>query len=123
MAGFVTAGWPWSPMVMFVFLNATATSEIDALSLHDALPIWAPAPPGPMGTLMFSTVWAGGNVRSPEVAEWKGTRLEARQAEVSYAVTGADETWPAWPPVVAGPPSTTGMTAVPTVASTVWSSM
>src|SRR3712207_8450266 len=29
----------------FVFFNDTATTEIYTLSLHDALPIWTPAPP------------------------------------------------------------------------------
>src|SRR3972149_2704719 len=33
------------PSLSFFFFNDTATTEIYTLSLHDALPIWAPRPP------------------------------------------------------------------------------
>src|SRR5580698_7558473 len=32
--------------LLFFFFNDTATTEIYTLSLHDALPIWRPPPPG-----------------------------------------------------------------------------
>src|SRR5258708_13298706 len=37
------------PICCFFFFNDTATTEISTLSLHDALPIWAPWPWPPPG--------------------------------------------------------------------------
>src|SRR5437867_5918200 len=34
-------------LISFFFFNATATTEIYTLSLHDALPIWPTGPPSP----------------------------------------------------------------------------
>src|SRR5262249_58022762 len=35
--------FPFPPCLLRFFFNATPTTEISSLSLHDALPIWAPA--------------------------------------------------------------------------------
>src|SRR5258705_10641842 len=47
-----TMSWSWtcpSTLVIFFFFNDTATTEIYTLSLHDALPISPPRPPGRRG--------------------------------------------------------------------------
>src|SRR5215217_2948140 len=74
---------------IFFFFNDTATTEIYTLSLHDALPIWAPArapssrltaAAGPLG-MSIGTV--SGNTRRGQ--DRKSTRLNSSHANISYA--------------------------------------
>src|SRR3712207_7533683 len=80
-----------------VFFNDTATTEIYTLSLHDALPISADAPPGrpPGGGQPGPGAGAGGRrgalggapvrqARPPP--DRKSTRLNSSHANISYAV-------------------------------------
>src|SRR5215469_18098806 len=63
--------------VVFFFFNDTATTEIYALSLHDALPIcwsWHRQRPGP------------DQLRQLRPADRKSTRLNSSHVEISYAV-------------------------------------
>src|SRR5256885_4000319 len=71
-------------MYLFFFFNDTATTEIYTLSLHDALPIFAPtgaAPlrPGPPAP-------AVGIPGSPLPPDRKSTRLNSSHLVISYAV-------------------------------------
>src|SRR5256886_12457133 len=80
------------------FFNDTATTEIYALSLHDALPI-SPTPatmrvaqmdPGPMPTLTASAP-ASMSARAASAvamlpADRKSTRLNSSHSHISYAV-------------------------------------
>src|SRR5205085_12072079 len=85
----------------FFFFNATATTEIYTLSLHDALPICMgevashPLTPHP-GPLRASLLWSLPTLRAlrgPTLsrAEWvssdrKSTRLNSSHSQISYAV-------------------------------------
>src|SRR2546429_5746377 len=79
---------------LFFFFNDTATTEIYTLSLHDALPISAPA--GSARTLWASASWkTAGNTGSmrdfcaPPPArrrDRKSTRLNSSHGYISYAV-------------------------------------
>src|SRR3712207_7155693 len=86
----------------FFFFNDTATTEIYTLSLHDALPIWHPAPDEggrdrAVGraerAVQRSADPPGGVVvevpahQTPELlADRKSTRLNSSHANISYAV-------------------------------------
>src|SRR2546429_3998167 len=67
----------------FFFFNDTATTEIYTLSLHDALPIFGDAtvPPGPLGTLIVTCVYAQVTIK-----DRKSTRLNSSHGYISYAV-------------------------------------
>src|SRR6266542_5284672 len=63
---------------LFFFFNATATTEIYTLSLHDALPIYAPAyPRKPTGNRPARRLWR---------LDRKSTRLNSSHGSISYAV-------------------------------------
>src|SRR6266849_7318244 len=67
-----------SHFLFFFFFNDTATTEIYTLSLHDALPIYAPAP------------ISGSRTGRPNSNGWivdrKSTRLNSSHEWISYAV-------------------------------------
>src|SRR5947209_19000899 len=73
------------------FFNDTATTEIYTLSLHDALPIWAPRAPRVTAGLAALAVagiavplrWA---LWWTAVTDRKSTRLNSSHANISYAV-------------------------------------
>src|SRR5258707_9920711 len=85
----------------FFFFNDTATTEIYTLSLHDALPIFAPIK---LRILQQSGLFSPIRMRLPElpahmrqldpgidqnsmsVADRKSTRLNSSHANISYAV-------------------------------------
>src|SRR5438874_5035458 len=73
-----------SRLISFVFFNATASTEIYTLSLHDALPISAP-----MGELSADQ---GRDTRDiiriehGHALDRKSTRLNSSHVEISYAV-------------------------------------
>src|SRR3712207_548490 len=78
------------------FFNDTATTEIYTLSLHDALPIWAPAaPPCGPGCARSCRDRAGGRACPPRpraspvrraAGDRESTRLNSSHANISYAV-------------------------------------
>src|SRR5262245_66428054 len=68
----------------FVFFNDTATTEIYTLSLHDALPIWVPAPPGETNRSRRAH-GCRGRAR-PGSIDRKSTRLNSSHLGISYAV-------------------------------------
>src|SRR5687768_18595838 len=82
------------------FFNATATTEIYTLSLHDALPIFALgqiflqalcllAPendPVPLGLFLTLIVPIVPDFRRREVQDRKSTRLNSSHGYISYAV-------------------------------------
>src|SRR6266705_3177148 len=88
-SGLVRAGrrMPFHPVVRcfhlaFFFFNATATTEIYTLSLHDALPIFRM-------NAMFTRVTnkAGDTTTYPiTVEDRKSTRLNSSHRTISYAV-------------------------------------
>src|SRR3712207_9347205 len=86
---------------VFFFFNDTATTEIYTLSLHDALPIYAPVrdagqwPRGPRDRHRPARRGAAGRVRDRAQAAGQGaarsqdrksTRLNSSHANISYAV-------------------------------------
>src|SRR3712207_8553364 len=94
-----------SVVLVFFFVNDSATTEIYTLSLHDALPIWCsrsggaspgfqarrdaglrarqqPEPDHPLGR----TTAEGGRHYRREVLDRKSTRLNSSHANISYAV-------------------------------------
>src|SRR5206468_10546362 len=88
-------------MFFFFFHNATSTSEIYTLSLHDALPIFEPrlvptkAPPVPVprkartlevGPDMFSVPVLGLKPLNMSGPDRKSTRLNSSHDQISYAV-------------------------------------
>src|SRR5258708_30035154 len=82
-------GSPSPPL--FFFFNDTATTEIYTLSLHDALPILASAPPnlGPAAAAAKAPKKAldlGGGLFGPEITDRKSTRLNSSHQIISYAV-------------------------------------
>src|SRR6266702_7095966 len=62
------------------FFNATATTEIYTLSLHDALPIWVTA---------AGRRWSGATASPPmvrrDLPDRKSTRLNSSHVAISYA--------------------------------------
>src|SRR5438132_9269365 len=78
-------------MTLSFFFNATATTEIYTLSLHDALPILSAGLPtgcfagsgrlrrGSIGSSLASSRWGPGSDR-------KSTRLNSSHTVISYAV-------------------------------------
>src|SRR3712207_8836061 len=76
-----------------VFFKDTATTEIYALSLHDALPIsrarWRPSPPrSRRRRRSWSTGWSARPLRAGATSrrDRKSTRLNSSHANISYAV-------------------------------------
>src|SRR5437588_12647289 len=72
-----------SLLFLFFFFNDTATTEIYTLSLHDALPISAPAAAMmtiqcPLGISSATTIFL--------VGDRKSTRLNSSHTVISYAV-------------------------------------
>src|SRR2546428_8178177 len=79
------------PILLFFFFNDTATTEIYTLSLHDALPIFAPARRASAASFELRTVPAATMTSSPAYfcATWedrKSTRLNSSHDQISYAV-------------------------------------
>src|SRR2546430_9282448 len=82
----------------FFFFNDTATTEIYTLSLHDALPIFNPAPVWGGVTIVIGLLAALGNwgvarlLRNPGRnnpvirLDRKSTRLNSSHSQISYAV-------------------------------------
>src|SRR6266536_4784091 len=66
-------------VLFFFFFNDTAPTEIYTLSLHDALPISAPA-----GT--FSAAWPTAGAIPNARRDRKSTRLNSSHEWISYAV-------------------------------------
>src|SRR3712207_7614573 len=90
-------------MSLFFFFNDTATTEIYTLSLHDALPICAPARAEPQGggapgargarptgaRLAHRAAHGAGGGQCPVpggAQDRKSTRLNSSHANISYAV-------------------------------------
>ena len=75
----------------FFFFNDTATTEIDTLSLHDALPISLSEAKvffeslGSNAAMMIKAV-AGGGGRGMRPVDRKSTRLNSSHDQISYAV-------------------------------------
>src|SRR6202158_6388492 len=65
----------------FFFFNDTATTEIYTLSLHDALPICAPAPLHCKTSVESDSQEAG-----DRFSDRKSTRLNSSHHRISYAV-------------------------------------
>src|SRR6202021_3872885 len=68
-------------VVIFIFFNDTATTEIYTLSLHDALPIYRGGMGG--GGMMGGM---GGMGQSSATIDRKSTRLNSSHANISYPV-------------------------------------
>src|SRR5690349_24145847 len=87
-----------SSIFFFFFFNDTATTEIYTLSLHDALPIYAPgmvrahrqAPVGAhaeLGVFSARLTLAVADARpATPSSDRKSTRLNSSHVEISYAV-------------------------------------
>src|SRR5690349_22152824 len=84
---------------MFFFSNATPTTEIYTLSLHDALPIWpgrgwprrggdgdAAAAPGTRRSRAAPRTARGARRARARAQDRKSTRLNSSHVEISYAV-------------------------------------
>src|SRR5690554_7664079 len=72
---------------IFFFFNATATTEIYTLSLHDALPISPETGVSPRPTLItYSDRVAHVSVVIPMPTDRKSTRLNSSHVRISYAV-------------------------------------
>src|SRR2546427_8756561 len=75
-------------VALFFFFNDTATTEIYTLSLHDALPIYAPAATM-WGKIMQDKLkpYVGKDNRLTEqYLDRKSTRLNSSHSQISYAV-------------------------------------
>src|SRR2546430_12661054 len=75
--------------MFFFFFNDTATTEIYTLSLHDALPISAPAAVfGPGDTpAARQSGWSRPSSESSSIrGDRKSTRLNSSHSQISYAV-------------------------------------
>src|SRR5207302_9330489 len=85
----------------FFFFNATATTEIYTLSLHDALPIWKTevtqgGGKGDRGSILldeFSEFFGGAEIGlmddagfTVDTRDRKSTRLNSSHVKISYAV-------------------------------------
>src|SRR5229473_7861618 len=68
-----------------VFFNDTATTEIYTLSLHDALPIWMPAPRACSTTMRLAT--EPRMVRFPASVEAIASRSHARVGSPKVGIT------------------------------------
>src|SRR6478672_13096428 len=66
----------------FFFFNDTATTEIYTLSLHDALPIWAPPCAGHEPAEAITVPLGEPRMRPDR----KSTRLNSSHDQISYAV-------------------------------------
>src|SRR5690348_18108462 len=84
----------WCQVIFVFFFNATATTAIYTLSLHDALPILSGDPHYEIAPLL-SNRWdeavASGDLRSAvrrrfHTADRKSTRLNSSHPSISYAV-------------------------------------
>src|SRR3712207_8748415 len=85
-------------MELIFFFNDTATTEIYALSLHDALPIYHGGQRVEIGTVLADqhgigergaldmAVAAHEDVPAHRVVDRKSTRLNSSHANISYAV-------------------------------------
>src|SRR5438128_4375388 len=83
-------------MFAFFFFNATATTEIYTLSLHDALPIFAAADPACAASVPAAAVVSAGSAagcgrpqfsaETTAAADRKSTRLNSSHGSISYAV-------------------------------------
>src|SRR2546430_16735939 len=75
-------------LVLFFFLNDTATTEIYTLSLHDALPIYgAPAVDQVLSDRQEAERLRAAVLRLPEdLRDRKSTRLNSSHSQISYAV-------------------------------------
>src|SRR5688572_32491991 len=72
---------------MVFFFNDTATTEIYTLSLHDALPIFAPAKPPVARDRRSARPRSAEHERAVRLAEdRKSTRLNSSHSQISYAV-------------------------------------
>src|SRR5690349_22582318 len=71
------------PTVLFSF-NATPTTKIYPLSLHDALPIYRPASVAPRAVVAGRVVVPEPGLPLP--GDRKSTRLNSSHVEISYAV-------------------------------------
>src|SRR3712207_7763850 len=72
--------------VLFFFFNDTATTEIYTLSLHDALPIYAPGLHGEGRLLAWHLHDDVELARIVVHEDRKSTRLNSSHANISYAV-------------------------------------
>src|SRR5256885_15004692 len=78
-----------SSIFSFFFFNDTATTEIYTLSLHDALPIWAPrtgAAPGRRASAHRGPGRAARPRLGTTPTDRKSTRLNSSHLVISYAV-------------------------------------
>src|SRR3712207_7494183 len=75
---------------VLVFFNDTATTEIYALSLHDALPIWSKSVltsvPTPVAMLTASLSARSIASTFARATDRKSARLNSSHANISYAV-------------------------------------
>src|SRR5438045_9790864 len=71
-----------SELLFFFFFNATATTEIYTLSLHDALPIWRRSACSRRDST--ETTWSA--FSSSSRSDRKSTRLNSSHLGISYAV-------------------------------------
>src|SRR6266853_3220668 len=69
---------------LFFFFNATATTEIYTLSLHDALPIYL----GRQPVIERQRPASRGPARLGDEVDRKSTRLNSSHRQISYAVFG-----------------------------------
>src|SRR5947207_13239315 len=76
--------------LFFFFFNATATTEIYTLSLHDALPICRPGARGSPATSRSARLCRAGGSSPTRCrragADRKSTRLNSSHTVISYAV-------------------------------------
>src|SRR5438045_6842599 len=70
----------------FFFFNDTAPTQIYTLSLHDALPIWAPLRPTPVKGSYKVGLWSIGLLYPGQPLDRKSTRLNSSHLGISYAV-------------------------------------
>src|SRR2546430_13121161 len=89
-------------VLLFFFFNDTATTEIYTLSLHDALPIFAPRIAGPAradtdrkargdvegitGGQHYRRQGGSGSAAPRRAGDRKSTRLNSSHSQISYAV-------------------------------------
>src|SRR5438270_2487285 len=73
-------------VVSFFFFNATATTEIYTLSLHDALPICIRERFLPDGSQVRSDFQGSRSLTSTVTGDRKSTRLNSSHSQISYAV-------------------------------------